>query len=1084
MDVNNRIKLAADEIRSYGAVAILGAGISLGQGFPLTLHLKMLLWNALDSDESARKELAAKLGQKLSPAKILIDDDPYKTDLALNLLASNQAARKTFQYSFKKLNNEQINNPSIPHDIISELLHRRIIKMVMSLNWDTLLETAYQRRYGSTIHPGSSWLKKPHGDAANPDNKWVLPNEPSYLPDNIIQEISLLAKDYPRVLLIIGYSEKDEEIVSKIINPLSNQWKVIRIGPHTTDEYSIPLTAQEALYKLSTCINTNPEVPGCEYINFNNQHDLGSALSGIGLGPADVTVCPRLPEVDSVKQQLEVTGSSVITGKVGSGKSLIAYQTAYELNKDGWEVLRLTNITQTKELMMAHVLNLPCKSLLLIDNAQALDKDVVSYLLENASDKLKVLIITTDDNVSRYNKIHVASKRALSIIAEDFKTRQKEILPIIQKLDKDIGEGFLQMPLEYRITNAVKSSETPWQFNFILTGGWHRAGNELTILHEMERSDLLLAAISVKQIISLDTGSSLEWLEKASKILGKDRSWMSRALHALKDRHLIIEEDTIRCPHVRFSEVVIGIVYSNREEKYHEQLIYIFRIALNEGNSSLKGIYWAFDSWISSGNSLHLFGSIIDSQTLVSIMNRCWAASSNEDINYAALVLSTLVGRKLKCFDDFELNSKLIAKWIEGADAKSVYGLGWLLNNLDQKDHKLTEVIIDFVDPQTIANNLAKIWISEAYVWGDFLGHLINAASHEWLMRLKDSIDPSSLYSLFSNVAVEINDISSLDEFAQGISRLDYSLGIKLTDLAIPKITSAINCDIIKFSEIFRIISFVLGFAPKFLRHREPSQDQKQVAYKLADGINSIPVAQFISHSRRRDWQSYADLINFLDEVMPEKAKQIAHLVDLNALDDTSKDLWGNPPHELLCMIAALATGSDYEPARLWINRHTNELDSLRPVLVAIAPESTTAKLRQGYNLDFKLGDLAHWDLAALAIKRLSTVDKELASMILRTNQQGIAQGFVLKRHDCNYKDFPEFLSLMNDLEPDTLKECLESLDPITIKASWSERLKGKSITVNGKVEEQQAAESLINLIIDQNITPLVDIAQQLKKGN
>jgi hypothetical protein len=103
--------------------------------------------------------------------------------------------------------------------------------------------------------------------------------------------------------------------------------------------------------------------------------------------------------------------------------------------------------------------------------------------------------------------------------------------------------------------------------------------------------------------------------------------------------------------------------------------------------------------------------------------------------------------------------------------------------------------------------------------------------------------------------------------------------------------------------------------------------------------------------------------------------------------------------------------------------------------------------------------------------------------MVLRTNQVGIAQGFVLKRHDCDYKGFPEFLNMMNDLTPDILKECLESLDPINIRVSWSERLKGESITVNGKVEERQAAEALINLIIDQNVTSLVDVALELKKS-
>lgn len=158
------------------------------------------------------------------------------------------------------------------------------------------------------------------------------------------------------------------------------------------------------------------------------------------------------------------------------------------------------------------------------------------------------------------------------------------------------------------------------------------------------------------------------------------------------------------------------------------------------------------------------------------------------------------------------------------------------------------------------------------------------------------------------------------------------------------------------------------------------------------------------------------------------------------------------------------------------------EFASLDPLLVAIAPESTTAILRQGYCLDLKLDDLANWNLAALVIKRLSSVDKELTSMVLRTNQQGITQGFVLKRHDCDYEGFPEFLNLMSDLAPDILRECLEALDSTTIMTSWSERLEGKSRKVNGKAEERKAAEALINLIIDQNITSLVDVVQELKK--
>ncbi len=172
MQVEAKIKELADEIRIYGAVAVIGAGISLEPGFPLTAKLQAFLWQALDEDENALRMLANKLDHHdLCSAKILVGDDPVRTSYALEAIASSPKAWLKFQSSFKKLNDERIIRPSIAHDVISELLHRRIIKIVISLNWDTLLESSYHRRYGSFLEVGKEWLKKPHGNAAVPEIK-------------------------------------------------------------------------------------------------------------------------------------------------------------------------------------------------------------------------------------------------------------------------------------------------------------------------------------------------------------------------------------------------------------------------------------------------------------------------------------------------------------------------------------------------------------------------------------------------------------------------------------------------------------------------------------------------------------------------------------------------------------------------------------------------------------------------------------------------------------------------------------------------------------------------------------------------
>ena len=1077
MDIEERIRAASNEIRSLDAIAIIGAGISLGRGFPLTLQLRTFLWQALDADEVSLNALAKKFGQDICPAKILIGDDPYRISAALDAIASSSIAWRKFQHSFKNLNDERINKPSIAHDIIAELLHRRKIKIVISLNWDTLLEASYHKCYGSTLIANGDWLKKPHGDAANPDSKWIYPNEPGLIPEGFLQKIQQIVEDHPHVLLIIGYSESDEEVVSKIIQPLSAQWRVIRIGPNATGEYSIPLKAEEALPSLLREIDPNVEVPGWEYVNFDIQHgDLGSALIGRGLGPADVKLCPRLPEVDKVKQQLDIAKSAVIIGKAGCGKSIIGYQAAYDLMKDGWEIIRLSNYDQLKEKIINPVLYLSCRTVLIIDNAHLLDRQIIPNILEKASNNLLIIAISTVDSINdapvNYDNIQVASERAVSVIAEAFRNRCNEILPIVRKLDSNVGERLGDISLEDRISEAAKS-DTPWQFNFILTGGWHRASDEIALLRESERFDLILTAIATGQFVTLDAGCSLEWIEDvAFQIYGKDADWLNRGLHSLKSRRLIIDEKTLRFPHLRLSRIVLDIAYKDRNDYYWDKLIEMFRAALLYKSPPLLGINWAlhalrFNEMLWNNKS----DILIDCDTWKIIFNRCLESKLKEDRGNAAFVLNTLIEWYRNQIDELAYRSKLIGQWVEEVDSNSAAGIGCLLNDLGQKDHSLTEQIIGYSNPIVIASSLAKASISEAFTWGHFLGRLAFAASHCWSVELKKAFDTKALGKIF--VDAKVSDLEQISELAEGIACFDEDLSLELVNLSLETIINSININAIKFQEIHEIISFVLGYAPDFLRYKEPSENQRQIAYKLVNGLNPKSISHFISVSSSRDWESYADLLYFIDEVMPEKAKQIALEVNFDVLDGATQGLWNNPPSELLFLIDALAVENNYDPARSWVNRHNGELVKLDTILAAVAPEAVASALRSGHSLDLHLGDYADWNLAAIAIQSLSEVDKVIAFEVLNHNSQDISKGFLLKRNDCEFKNFPLFLSLMSELAPDVLKRSLDSVDPTIIETNWVQRL-------HGKEEEQQAVKSLIKFIISSGQSYLSDIAKKL----
>ena len=79
-------------------------------------------------------------------------------------------------------------------------------------------------------------------------------------------------------------------------------------------------------------------------IAFDKHRDLGPALMGRALGPADAATCPRLPEADVLVLQLRNAFSTRLVGIPGAGKSVCAYQAALRLAEEGWyEILHFVD---------------------------------------------------------------------------------------------------------------------------------------------------------------------------------------------------------------------------------------------------------------------------------------------------------------------------------------------------------------------------------------------------------------------------------------------------------------------------------------------------------------------------------------------------------------------------------------------------------------------------------------------------------------------------------------------------------------------------------------------------------------------
>src|SRR5260370_14166214 len=577
-------------------------------------------------------------------AKEIVGEDSERQRIAYKELAAHKNARLAFQYGFGALNKDRVQTPSRAHDAIAQLLHRGAIDIVISFNWDTLLETAYRKRYGIVLQPGSPRLYKPHGDASDPESEWVVPHEAGYVPDALKDHIQALLKEKARPLMIIGYSERDEAVVTQLIQHFTDHLPVIRIGPRASESFSISLPAQEALPKLLKQIYPYAETPGWEYVTYEIQHDLGAALSGRQLGPADVDTCPELPEVVAAFQQLSVTSSTIITGKSGSGKTITAFQAANKLHKQGWEVLCLVDPHRSIEELIDGVSCLPHRTVLILDNAQTLDQNLIRRLLNRTTESLAVIIVSTEDIFTPRDAITIANSRAVATLAQATLSHKKELLPIIQKLDPSIVEGNLDVPLEIRVNEAA-TCETPWQFNFVLTGGERRANDLLANLRAMNRADLLLAVIAAGQIITLDEGVPWAWLERAVQLLRRDKSWLEESLRILQEHRVVFGETYYRCSHLRFSLYALRNICTRTSDPEWDTIVAMLADIITWESTPLRGISWLL-------NELRLYDVfvlphkrdvVITSSNWQQIFERCWKAASDEERRDAAFVLDALI---------------------------------------------------------------------------------------------------------------------------------------------------------------------------------------------------------------------------------------------------------------------------------------------------------------------------------------------------------------------------------------------------------------------------------------------------------
>jgi hypothetical protein len=1039
--IDATIAQVAAELRSWGGVAVIGAGLSVLSGMPLSSGLNALVWYALDSDPHARLALAQQLGEADIAAKVLIGDDPNRLFRAYAAIRTHPRARQAFQYGFVRRNDERKDLPSMAHEGLARLFHIGHVELVVSENWDTLFERAYARLYGRELTADDQFLFKPHGDAAHPEVPWVLPDEQGWIPDALQHRLQQFAAERPRMLLIVGYAERDEEVARKLILPLSARWRVARIGPDAQGHFSISLPADVAIPKMVAAVDPRPMPSPWVPVRFGQQHDLGPALSGEGLSALDIDALPAFPEADALILQLRTAHHASLSGDSGCGKSGTAYRVAQYFHNQGFEIIRLADASSTLRALQAPLEAQRFLTFALIDDGHRLEPWLLTELMNTANpSRLMLAVLTATQPVGR-NEIRIDSKRAVSIIAATLRKDRARTLALVQALDSHVNDGYGGELLEKRIEHAAEQA-FPWQFNFVLTGGWRRVARHLVNAYAANRADLLLFAIATYQIITEDGGAQHDALIRVATAFGFDTTWVEEGLRTLFRLRLITSVEQPKCVHLRHATVVVKTVFQNSNDTLMPRAFVFLDSVLGDQKHHLRGCYWLLDAlrfadWLWGKRQ-----QVLSYDTRSILVSRSFGAESSYDRSLACYLLSIMDHFVPDWADTLNAHVDDLSRFIREADGISGWGLARLLNNIDQDHHRLMNTALAQIDAAQFAMKIQQTTVDMlagfaelleriAYVGRDGFASLLRAAwSSEHVRKLATEASARNTYAF--------------GEFVKAVNHIDRELAFAITDENADLLARAFGAKPIEtYEDLSDVLWFVLSFDMGLGIVRRPSVAQRKVARRICSRLHVANCARTIEAGRLGELERWARLLYFVKRADPIRGRKVYRELSFEKMDNWLAPFWANPPPELEHFVLTASCDRNHEPARSWIARHEADLRRIPPRFAIVAPEAVANAIRRGADFAYAAELSLRWEDFIIAFVLVARVDKELAAGSIRGHIDVFVKS--LTTHQANlYEKIDKFLPVLEEIAPAIEREIFARIDAELAIKHWPQLLKGK----------------------------------------
>lgn len=780
-----------------------------------------------------------------------------------------------------------------------------------------------------------------------------------------------------------------------------------------------------------------------EKVVFDSNRGLGPALMGYPLGPSDAIACPRLDEVTSVLSQLDLAYSVRLIGEPGAGKSICSYQVAKQLIAKGFEVLRLLD-PQSDGIALS-MFSDSNNRLYLIDDAHLLKPYELTRIEERTGPNRLVLSThNAIDHATHRGAVVLDAKRAVKTIATALRANLPETLEAVRLADDNIGEHMMDADLEERLAHAESEAERPWQFCFILGGGWRRA-KQAADSARVAGVDLILAVVAIRQMVSRDARANSEEIAKVSESVGIGADYIQRGLDWLVKQRLIISYTDCRTPHQRFASVVLKQILEGQDRTGRQAIASMINMVLSDPQFPIAGLRVLVQE-LRFGNAHYSWAHLISKNGINAALLRCWVADSS-DCGVAALTLSELwnfaeVGTKLVVGG----NLSTLVSWITNP-GEGAYGIGQVLNQLAQKDRDTAKDVVEALDPIIMARFYSNATVDTAYGIAALMRSIASIRVEEFKMRICSALDREKLCEFAKNEAF-VDKAFIFANFCESVCWWDEALALEMAENFIPSAREILARDPVDgFSQLSHdFVSTVLrafDVLGIYVGKYKPTRRQLEMAKRLCDNIEPKRVAEQISATRPRYFQSASFLLHFLHKFAPKKCDAAIRLLDWGKLDALIGGDWENMHHETETLLGTLYwIKSTRDIVKKFISERAERIKCFPPRIMLMVPEVGVLHLKKGGLLRLSQHNFVDWSFGGAALAVASEKNPELVEQAVTPFIDDIRQAITTYNRSST-GPAEVFIRIVAQHAPVAWKEIVTKLDPVVAVSNFAECLRG-----------------------------------------